>query len=41
MHDSTSDVENMRLNNRTYETMNLLVPVLKERGFKFIGIDKL
>ena len=41
MHDSTSDIENMRLNNRTYETVKLLVPVLKERGFTFIGIDKL
>ena len=41
MHDSTSDIENMRLNNRTYETVRLLVPILKNRGFKFVGIDKL
>lgn len=41
MHDSTTDIENMRLNNRTFETVKILVPFLKEKGYKFVGIDHL
>lgn len=41
MHDSTADFKNMRLNNRTFETVKILVPILKERGYNFIGLDKI
>jgi peptidoglycan/xylan/chitin deacetylase (PgdA/CDA1 family) len=41
LHDSTADVKNMRLNNRTLETVKILVPVLKKRGYRFVGLDKI
>lgn len=41
LHDSTADVKNMRLNNRTFETVKMLVPILKEKGYNFVGLDKL
>lgn len=41
MHDSTANIDDMRLNNLTFETIEILIPVLKEKGFSFVGIDKL
>ncbi len=41
MHDSTVDNENMRLNNRTFETIQIIVPILKNKGYTFVGIDEL
>ncbi len=41
MHDSTSDFDEMRLNNLTFETIKILIPILKEGGYSFVGIDKL
>jgi peptidoglycan/xylan/chitin deacetylase (PgdA/CDA1 family) len=41
MHDSTANIDEMRLNNLTFETIKILVPILKEKGYSFVGIDKL
>jgi len=41
MHDSTANIDEMRLNNLTFETIKILVPILKEQGYSFVGIDKL
>lgn len=41
MHDSTANIEDMRINNLTFETIQILVPILKEKGYSFVGIDKL
>jgi peptidoglycan/xylan/chitin deacetylase (PgdA/CDA1 family) len=41
MHDSTANNDEMRLNNLTFETIKILVPILKEKGYSFVGIDKL
>jgi hypothetical protein len=41
MHDSTANIDDMRLNNLTFETVQILVPILKEQGYSFVGIDKL
>jgi peptidoglycan/xylan/chitin deacetylase (PgdA/CDA1 family) len=41
MHDSTANIDNMRLNNLTFETIKILVPILKEKGYSFVGINKL
>jgi peptidoglycan/xylan/chitin deacetylase (PgdA/CDA1 family) len=41
MHDSTANIDDMRLNNLTFETLQILVPTLKEQGFSFVGIEKL
>ena len=40
MHDSSADVEKTKQNNRTFETLRILIPLLKERGYKFVGLDK-
>jgi peptidoglycan/xylan/chitin deacetylase (PgdA/CDA1 family) len=40
MHDSTADIEEARLNNRTYETIKIIVPTLKRQGYKFIGLSE-
>jgi peptidoglycan/xylan/chitin deacetylase (PgdA/CDA1 family) len=39
MHDS-SEEEAVRLNNRTLETTQLIVPILKERGYHFVRLDR-
>ena len=40
MHDSTTDNDVMRLNNRTYETIKILVPRLKRLGYSFVGLQQ-
>jgi peptidoglycan/xylan/chitin deacetylase (PgdA/CDA1 family) len=39
MHDS-SDEEPLRRNNRTLEVTRRIVPVLKERGYRFVRLDQ-
>jgi peptidoglycan/xylan/chitin deacetylase (PgdA/CDA1 family) len=39
MHDSSED-EAVRLNNRTLEMTKIIVPVLKEKGFHFVRLDR-
>ncbi len=41
MHDSTADYENMRLNNLTFETVQILVPELKRMGYSFVRLDEI
>jgi len=41
MHDSTADIDHIRENNRTLETIRILVPQLKALGYQFAGLDKL
>jgi len=41
MHDSTTDNETMRLNNRTYETVKILIPQLKSRGYQFVRLNEI
>ncbi|HWB28240.1 MAG TPA: polysaccharide deacetylase family protein [Chitinophagaceae bacterium] len=38
MHDSTTDNDVMRVNNLTFETVQLLVPQLKRLGYSFAGL---
>jgi peptidoglycan/xylan/chitin deacetylase (PgdA/CDA1 family) len=40
MHDSSED-EAVRANNRTLELTKRIVPVLKERGYGFVGLDQI
>jgi peptidoglycan/xylan/chitin deacetylase (PgdA/CDA1 family) len=40
MHDS-SEEEAVRLNNRTWQATKLLIPVLKERCYRFVRLDNL
>ncbi|MFL5245373.1 MAG: polysaccharide deacetylase family protein [Gemmataceae bacterium] len=40
MHDS-SNLEEIRTGNRTLETTKLIVPVLKNEGFRFVGLDSI
>jgi peptidoglycan/xylan/chitin deacetylase (PgdA/CDA1 family) len=39
MHDS-SELEAMRANNRTLELTKRIVPVLQQRGYRFVGLDQ-
>lgn len=39
MHDCTADNDRTRAANRTYDTIKLLVPALRERGFSFVTLD--
>jgi peptidoglycan/xylan/chitin deacetylase (PgdA/CDA1 family) len=39
MHDSTLDLEVARVNNRTFETMKIIIPALQQNGFQFVGLD--
>jgi len=41
MHDSTANIDDMRLNNQTFETVQILIPILKDQGYSFVGMDKL
>lgn len=41
MHDSTADIDSIRENNHTLETIKILVPQLKALGYQFVGLDKL
>ncbi len=38
MHDCTADSDEINAANRTYETVRLLVPELRQRGFRFAGL---
>ena len=38
MHDSSEDAA-LRANNRTLEVTRFLVPVLREQGYRFVGLD--
>lgn len=40
MHDSSADIPESRVNNRTLETIKKLIPRLKRRGYKFIRLDE-
>jgi peptidoglycan/xylan/chitin deacetylase (PgdA/CDA1 family) len=40
MHDSTVDLALARDNNRTYETVKILIPELKRRGYRFVGLNE-
>lgn len=39
MHDSTTDHEEIKLNNRTLEMVKILVPQLKNLGYKFVRLQ--
>jgi peptidoglycan/xylan/chitin deacetylase (PgdA/CDA1 family) len=39
MHDSTADIDQMRINNRTFETIKILIPKLKSLGYIFVRLD--
>lgn len=39
MHDSTTDIEAIKLNNRTFEMVQLLVPKLKQEGYTFVRLE--
>ena len=41
MHDSSADIETIRVNNRTPEMVRLLVPRLKNMGYTFIRLDEI
>lgn len=41
MHDSTADNDVMKRNNQTCQTTRLLVPLLRERGYKFVRLDQI
>ena len=40
MHDSCADNEVIKRNNRTYETIKIIIPQLKKEGYKFVGLDE-
>jgi peptidoglycan/xylan/chitin deacetylase (PgdA/CDA1 family) len=40
MHDSTADLADARAGNAAYETTQVLVPRLRERGYRFVGLDQ-
>lgn len=39
MHDSTADDETTMAKNKTFETIEFLIPKLIQSGYKFIGLD--
>ncbi|PWT73089.1 MAG: hypothetical protein C5B59_14210 [Bacteroidetes bacterium] len=41
MHDSTADFLDWQANNRTYESILIIVPKLKALGYKFVGLDEI
>jgi peptidoglycan/xylan/chitin deacetylase (PgdA/CDA1 family) len=41
MHDSTADISHIRENNQTFETVQLLIPRLKELGYHFVGLNQI
>jgi hypothetical protein len=45
MHDCTAEQDALGLlrreNNRTFETIQILVPVLKGMGYSFVGLDEI
>lgn len=41
MHDCTADSDVMKANNKTFETIQIIIPILKMLDFKFIGLDEI
>jgi len=41
MHDCTADNDTMKKNNRTYETVKILVPKLRDMGYSFVRLDEI
>ena len=41
MHDSTTDLAKARENNRTFETVKILIPKLKGLGYSFIALNEI
>jgi peptidoglycan/xylan/chitin deacetylase (PgdA/CDA1 family) len=39
MHDCTSDMEVVKRANRTFELLQILIPALKQRNYKFVRLD--
>jgi peptidoglycan/xylan/chitin deacetylase (PgdA/CDA1 family) len=40
MHDSTADILGARISNLTFETIKIIVPILKGFGYKFVSLDE-
>ncbi|WP_217607555.1 hypothetical protein, partial [Chitinophaga sp. GbtcB8] len=40
MHDSTADIDHIRENDHTLETIQILVPQLIALGYQYAGLDK-
>lgn len=40
-HDSTADIPEARFNNQTFEMMRILIPKLKNLGYRFVGLDEI
>ena len=40
MHDSCADDELIKKNNRTYETLKIIIPQIKKEGYRFVGLDE-
>jgi len=41
MHDSTADIEEIRLRNRALDLARVLVPELRARGYRFVRLDQI
>ncbi|MGI4749753.1 MAG: polysaccharide deacetylase family protein [Janthinobacterium lividum] len=41
MHDDVSDMDVVKVKNQTLELLQILIPQLLERGFKFVGLDEI
>jgi hypothetical protein len=39
MHDCTADNDQIKAANRTYETVQLLLPALRQRGCSIVTLD--
>jgi hypothetical protein len=39
MHDCTADSDQIKVANRTYETVQLLVPALRQNGYSIVPLD--
>ena len=39
MHDSSADIDPAKTNNQTLETIKILVPRLKRKGYRFVRLD--
>ncbi len=39
MHDCTADSDQIKAANRTYETVRLLLPALRQQGYSFVTLD--
>ena len=41
MHDSTADIQEIRVRNRRSSLTRLLVPELRRRGYRFVRLDEI